>query len=145
MRPFVRILPVMIDTLLVPEKTVITEKGDGPAADISAAASRVFLLTLKITGIVEQESLDLSIFGSADGANWGQKSLAAFPQKFYRGETPMLLDLTQQPDIKMLRAHWEVNRWGRGPEKAMFELHVQLKEVPADMLKEAAAEAKSRA
>ncbi len=134
----------MIDTLLVPERTVITEKGDGPTADISAAASRVFLLTLKITGIVEQESLDLSVFGSADGANWGQKALTAFPQKFYRGETPMLLDLTQQPEIKMLRAHWEVNRWGRGPEKAMFEFRVQLKEVPADMLKEAAAEAKSR-
>lgn len=135
----------MIDTLLVPEKTVITEKGDGPATDISAAAHRVFLLTLKITRIVEQESLDVSVFGSADGANWGQKSLAAFPQKFYRGETPMLVDLTQQPEIKMLRAHWEVNRWGRGPEKAMFELHVQLKEVPAEMLKEATAEAKARA
>src|SRR5579862_8334952 len=135
----------MIDTFLVPSNTVVTEKGDGPAADISAAGNRVFLLNLKITNIVEQESLDLSVFGSADGTNWGQKALATFPQKFYRGETPMLLDLTQQADVKFLRAHWEVNRWGRGPEKAMFEFQVQVKEVPAEMLKEATAEARGRA
>ena len=133
----------MVDTLLVPEKTVVTEKGDGPAADISGASYRVFLVTLDITNIVEQESIDLSLFGSGDGAVWGQKALATFPQKFYRGETPMLLDLTQQPEIKMLRAHWEVNRWGRGPEKPMFELHVRLKEVPAEMLKEATAKARA--
>ena len=135
----------MVDTFLVPENTVVTEKGDGPAADISGAGNRVFLLNLKITRIVEQESLDLSVFGSPDGTNWGQKALASFPQKFYRGETPMLLDLSQQPEVKFLRAHWEVNRWGRGPEKPMFEFHVQAKEVPAEMLKEANAEARARA
>jgi hypothetical protein len=133
----------MVDTLLVPEKTVVTEKGDGPAADISGASHRVFLVTLNITNIVEQESIDLSLFGSGDGNAWGQKALATFPQKFYRGETPMLLDLTQQAEIKMLRAHWEVNRWGRGPEKAMFEFHVRLKEVPAEMLTEATAKARA--
>jgi hypothetical protein len=135
----------MVDTLLVPENTVVTAKGDGPAADISGSGNRVFLVTLKIANIVEQESLDLSLFGSPDGTAWGQKALATFPQKFYRGETPMLLDLTQQREIKMLRAHWEVNRWGRGPEKPMFEFHVRLKEVPAEMLKEATAQAKARA
>jgi hypothetical protein len=135
----------MLDTFLVPQKSVLSEKGDGPPTDIGGAANRVFLVTLKITQIVEQESLDVSVFGSADGNTWGQKSLASFPQKFYRGETPILLDLTQQPDVKMLRAHWEVNRWGRGPEKPMFELQVQLKEVPAEMLQEASAEARARA
>ena len=43
-------------------------------------------MTLAITKIIEQESLDLSIFGSADGATWGAKPIAAFPQKFYCGE-----------------------------------------------------------
>ena len=133
----------MVDLFLVPENTVITEKGDGPMADISGAASRVFLLTLKITRIVEQESLDLSVFGSSEGSNWGQKALVNFPQKFYRGDTPMLLDLTQQPEVKLLRAHWEVNRWGRGPDKPMFEFHVRVKEVPAEMLKEATAQGRA--
>ncbi|MBV9608130.1 MAG: hypothetical protein JO187_01110 [Acidobacteria bacterium] len=129
----------MIDTALVPEKTVVSAKGDGPAVDISSAAGKVFLLTLRITNIIEQESLDVSIWGSADGANFGQKSLATFPQKFYRSEHPLMLDLAAHPEIKFLRAHWEVNRWGRGSEVPMFELQLGLKEVPQELLKEVSA------
>jgi len=133
----------MIETLLVPEKTVVNAKGDGPAVDISGASNRVFLLTLNITDIVEQESLDLAIFGSTDGTTWGSKALAAFPQKFYRAEHPLLLDLTGHPEIKFLRVHWDVARWGRGTEVPMFEFHVTIKEVPPDILKEATAEAQA--
>ena len=134
----------MIDTSLV-EKTTVTAKGDGPAIDLSAAANRVFLLTLDITKIIEQESLDVSILGSADGATWNPKPLAEFPQKFYCGQSPLLLDLAAHPDVKFARAHWEVARWGRGSETPMFEFAVTIKEVPADILREAAAEAKSMA
>jgi hypothetical protein len=130
----------MLEAFLVPQKTVVSAKGDGPAVEVAAAATRVFLLTLNITNIVEQESLDVSIYGSSDGTNWGKKAVAAFPQKFYRGDHPLLLDLTQQPDVKIVRAHWEVNRWGRGSETPMFEFSVAVKEVPAEVLKEAAAE-----
>ena len=84
----------MIDTFLVPEKTVVNAKGDGPAVDVSIAANRVFLLILNITNIIEQESLDVSIFGSADGAAWSAKPIMMFPQKFYRAQHPMLHDLT---------------------------------------------------
>ncbi|HEY6337776.1 MAG TPA: hypothetical protein VIW68_04725 [Candidatus Sulfotelmatobacter sp.] len=132
----------MIDTSLVKGKIVATCKGDGPAVDLSDATNRVFLLTLTICRIIEQESLDISIFGSADGATWGQKSVVAFPQKFYCGESPLLLDLTAHPDLKFVRLHWEVARWGRGTETPMFEFDVAMKEVPADILKQAAAEAK---
>jgi hypothetical protein len=133
----------MIDTFLVPGKTVVSAKGDGPAVDIGGASSRVFLLTLNITTVIEQESLDVSIFGSADGSSWGQKSLDSFPQKFYRGQHPLLVDLNGQAEIKFLRAHWEVSRWGRGDATPMFEFNVQLKEVPPDVLREATAEAKA--
>jgi len=133
----------MVDTFLVPEKTVINAKGDGAAVDVSAATNRVFLATLHITNIVEQEALDLSIYGSADGATWPPKPIVVFPQKFYRGESPMLLDLTSHADVKWVRAHWEANRWGRGTETPMFEFHVTLKEVSAQVLREAAAEAKT--
>lgn len=132
----------MIDTSLVKGKIVATCKGDGPAVDLSDATNRVFLVTLTICKIIEQESLDISIFGSADGATWGQKSVVAFPQKFYCGESPLLLDLTAHPDLKFVRLHWEVARWGRGTETPMFEFDVAMKEVPADILKQAAAEAK---
>jgi hypothetical protein len=133
------------DTVLVPTKTVASAKGDGPSVDVSGASNRVFLVTLEITTIIEQESLDVSLYGSADGATWDAKSVAAFPQKFYCGESPLLLDLTAHPDVKFVRAHWEVARWGRGTETPMFEFGVTLKEVPAEILKEARAEAKAMA
>jgi hypothetical protein len=132
-----------IDTSLVPPQTVVGAKGDGSAIDVSGAASRVLLVTLAITKIIEQESLDVSIFGSPDGATWGAKSIAAFPQKFYCEESPLLLDLTAHADVKFVRAHWEVARWGRGTETPMFEFGVTIKEVPANILKEATAEAKA--
>jgi len=132
------------ELILVPSQTVST-KGDGPAVDVSGASNRVFLVTLSITKIIEQESLDVSIFGSADGAAWEPKSLAAFPQEFYAGESPLLLDLTANANIKFVRAHWEVARWGRGTETPMFEFGVTLKEIPPQILREARAEAKSLA
>lgn len=124
----------MVDTFLVPEKTTIQAKGDGLAVEITGTATRVLLATLNITEVIEQESLDVSIWGSADGSNFGTKALAAYPQKFYRGSHPLLIDLRANPEIKFLRAHWEAARWGRGVETPKFEFGVALKEVPADML-----------
>jgi hypothetical protein len=135
----------MLDTFLVPQKTVVNAKGDGAPVEVGGASNRVFLLALEITNIVEQEALDVSIYGSADGATFGPKPLALFPQKFYRGTHPLLLDLTAHPDVKHIRAHWEVNRWGRGSETPMFEFQVAIKEVPPEILKEATAEAQALA
>jgi len=53
------------------------------------------------------------------------------------------LDLTSHADVKFVRAHWEVNRWGRGAHTPKFEFNVAIREVPADILKEATAEAKA--
>jgi hypothetical protein len=125
----------MIDTALVAAKTVVTAKGDGSAVDLSAAANRTFLLTLDITNIIEQESLEIIIHGSADGTTWDAKPVITLPQKFYRGESPFLLDLSDQPNAKFIRAHWEVARWGRGTEIPMFEFGLTIKEVPAEVLR----------
>ena len=137
------LVSVVVD--LVAGKTVVTAKGDGPTVDVRAAGSRVFLLTLDVTGIIEQESLDVSIYGSGDGAAWSPKAIVAFPQKFYREQSVLLLDLTAHPEVKFVRAHWDVARWGRGTETVMFEFGVTMREVPANILKEAAVEARARA
>jgi hypothetical protein len=128
----------MWEAFLVPEKTMVSAKGEGPALDVSGSDGRIFLLTLEITDIIEQESLDVSIFGSADGATWEAKPVAAFPQKFYREEVPLLLNLSARPELKFIRAHWDVNRWGRGTLTPMFEFCVKLREVPQEILAEAA-------
>jgi len=131
------------EAILVPAGTVVSAKGDGEAVNVTGSSGRVFLVTLSITRIIEQESLDVSIFGSADGSAWEAKSIAAFPQKFYCEESPLLLDLSAHPEVKFVRAHWEVARWGRGTETPMFEFGVTMKEVPAKILAEAKAEART--
>lgn len=124
----------MIDIYLVPKATKVNAKGDGAPVDLIGRTNPVLLLTLNITGIVEQESLDLSVFGSTNGETWTDKPLASFPQKFDRGEHPLLLDLGAHPGIKMLRAHWDVARWGRGEPTPSFEFSLRVREVPADMM-----------
>lgn len=135
----------MLDHFLVPQGTTVAAKGDGPSVELGSTTNRVFLLNLSITDIVEQEALDVAVVGSADGATWGAKPLLAFPQKFYRGQHPLLLDVTGQPEIRFVRAHWEVSRWGRGSEVPMFQFHLSIREVPPELIKEAASEAQSRA
>jgi hypothetical protein len=134
----------MMDAFLVPEKTTVSTKGDGPILELKPSEGRVFLLTLAITNIIEQESLDVSVHGSTDGATWDLKPIVAFPQKFYCEETPLLLDLTARPEVKFIRAHWEVARWGRGSETPVFEFHVTLREVPQEILAEAASRVRAQ-
>lgn len=131
----------MLDAFLVPLKTVVTAKGDSEALDITSAANPVFLLTLSIGAIVEQEAIDISLFTSADGATWDAKPVASLPQKFYPGDYPLLVDLSEATNAKFVRAHWEVNRWGRGSTAPRFEIGIRLREVSKDALQEAEAEA----
>jgi hypothetical protein len=134
----------MLDTFLVPEKTVANAKGDGPAVDLRGASHRAFLATLRIAQVVEQEALEVSIYTSADGTAWSAKPLITFPQRFYAGDTPLILDFTANSEVAFIRAHWEPTRWGRGSETPMFEFAVSLKEIPPSVLQEATAEAHTR-
>ena len=127
----------MMEAYLVPENTVVNVKGDGIALDVSRAEGRIFLLTLAISNIIEQESLDVSIFGSADGATWDAKPIAAFPQKFYREESPLLLDLTARPEVS---SSARTGKWPAGaaaPRNSDVRVCVKLQEVPQEILAEA--------
>ena len=84
-----------------------------------------------ITDQLEQESIDVSIWGSADGQNWGTHPILKLPQRFYRGETRAVLELVLRPDVKFIRARWDLNRWGRVAPLPMFKVGVHLVEVPA--------------
>ncbi len=113
----------MLPNFLLPEQE-IRQNGAGPAVEISAASSGTFTVTLGINRTLEQESLDLCIKGSTDGEAWGDKPLAAFPQKFYCGVYSLYLDLSDAPETKYLRVEWKVNRWGRGESKPLFGVYV---------------------
>ncbi len=113
----------MLPAFLLPE-AVIREDSEGPEISLGTSSGKVIQLTLGITRIIEQESVDVSIWGSADGADWGARPLLTFPQKFYCGTYQLVLDLTQQPDIRFLRAKCKVARWGRGEGKPLFGLYL---------------------
>ena len=115
---------------LIPQNSRLEANGDGTAFDISASATRTFLCHLTVTEQIEQESLDVSIYGSADGETWTKKPLLKLPQQFYRGKTKLVLDLSLRPEIKFIRARWEVFRWGRGAPLPMFAAGLELAEVP---------------
>ena len=53
-----------------------------------------------------------------------------------------LNNLAGKPEVKFIRAHWEVNRWGRGSETPRFEFSVTVREVPQEILAEAAGRAR---
>jgi len=118
----------MLQDFVLPE-TTIREAGTGPAMDLGGSRGGLILVTLGITRIIEQESLDVSIWGSTDTVEWGAKPVAAFPQKFYCGTYQILLDLREHPDIRHVRAKYQATRWGKGDPKPLFGAYVFAQEV----------------
>jgi hypothetical protein len=116
---------------LIPQGTLLRENGHGAAVDVRASATRTFFCIMLIRDQIEQESVDISIWGSADGENWGTQPLLRLPQQFYKGETRAVLELTLVPEVNFVRAGWELNRWGRVAPLPMFVLGLHLAEVPA--------------
>ena len=116
---------------LIPPNTAVEQNGSGPAVDIRSSQARTFFCVLNITDQIEQESLDVSIWGSPDGENWGTHPVLRLPQRFYRGETRAVLDLTLVPEVNFIRPGWELNRWGRVAPTPRFEMGLRLAEVPA--------------
>ena len=74
------------------------------------SSSMPVLLTLNITRILEQESLEVTVSGSPDTEHW--LPLVRFPRKFYCGTYSQWLDLAAHPGVKFLRAEWTMHRWG---------------------------------
>jgi hypothetical protein len=117
---------------LVPPETQVETNGAGPAYALGGLERKLVIIVLRITEIIEQESLHVSIWGSPDGKDWGQQALFWYPQKFYQGVAPAALDLRQLPGIKFLQARWEVNRWGRGDPRPLFKFGIEIQELATE-------------
>ena len=122
---------IMLPQFLLPE-TMVREAGQSPDIDLGEPQGGTLVLTLGITRIIEQESIDVSIWGSVDGTDWGTKPLLAFPQKFYCGTYQLLLDLADRP-VRFLRAKWQVNRWGKGDPKPLFGIYLFAQEMEREL------------
>jgi hypothetical protein len=122
-------MPVECD--LIPPGTRLTTNGHGQAFNIDASRTRTFLCSMDITEQIEQESIDISVWGSADGEDWGKLPLLKMPQRFYKGDTRQVLDLSMKETVRFLRAKWELARWGRVAPHPMFVVGFYLIEIPA--------------
>lgn len=122
----------MLPQFLLPETTV-RAAGTGSEVLLGEEPNGTLILTLGITRIIEQESLDLSIWGSTDGTDWGARPLASFPQKFYCGTYQILLDLSDRPNVRYLRVGWKVNRWGKGDPKPLFTIYLFAQDMSRQM------------
>jgi len=108
---------------------VARESGQGPALDLGAAAGRPIHLTLGITRIVQQESLNVSIYGSSDGEHWDDKPVLSIPKKSYCGMYDTTLDLRNRPSVRYLRAEWQMGRWDPRQETPLFDFFIKADEV----------------
>ena len=109
----------MLPAFLLPE-TESRQNGVGPAVPIDRS-SRPLQLTLGITRILEQETLELSVWGSADGSAWHQ--VATFPPKSYCGTYLLHLSPTPQFNTSYLRVEWRMSRW-RERDVPLFGFYV---------------------
>jgi len=106
---------------ILPE-SVARQDGTGAEIALDATRGKPLLLTLGITRIMEQESLEVSIWGSSDRRTWGK--LQVFPQKFYCGTYTLALDLSRFPEIRYIRAQWKMNRWSRSGSGPLFGFYL---------------------
>ncbi len=110
--------------LFILPENVIRQDGAGAAIALEARHGKPVMLTLGITRSVEQESLEMSVWGSPDRDHW--HLLETFPQKFYCGTYTLMLDLTRHPDVRYLRAHWKMSRWGGTETTPLFSFYLKL-------------------
>jgi hypothetical protein len=123
----------MLSAFLLPE-TTLRDAGISPVLALGDAQGEKLLLTVAITHAREQESIEFSIWGSADGSDWGVRPLVSFPQRFYCGVYPVSLDLSAHWNVKYLRAQWLVRQWGRSQSKPLFAVSLLLEEPSRQLL-----------
>jgi hypothetical protein len=111
----------MLPGFLFPESTV-QKSGSGEPFEIEPGGTA--LLSLGITEILEQQSLDVDVLGSVNGEEWLSKPLRSFPQKFYAGVWQLLCDLGSTPDVRFLKVGYTVGRWGVGSPTPKFKFYL---------------------
>jgi hypothetical protein len=119
----------LLDVFLVPESELRT-KGVSDEVFLERHRGGLLELTLDITRVNERASLDISIWGSSDGEDWGARPVIHFPRKYHCGESKMLWDPAEHPYVQRLRAKWQVDRWGTGDGKPRIALSLRAREVP---------------
>jgi hypothetical protein len=114
-------------TFLLKER-VVRSDGSGPVIELGPDVGKLHVLTLGITRIVEHQSLEVSVWGSADGEDWGHYPVARYPQKLYCGLYSTLLNLSAHPAVRFLRVQWKGHRLSKNDSTPLFGFYAYLEE-----------------
>lgn len=117
----------MLRNVLLPE-SIVRSDGSGPEIDLGCKRGKLLVLTLGITRILEQESLEVIVHGSSDGEQWEPQPLAKFPPKYYCGLYSILLNLGSRSDVRFLRIQWKMKRWCKRETMPLFGFYVYAEE-----------------
>ena len=112
---------------LLPE-SIFKVDGTGPKIELGLTRGKLLVLTLGITSVVEQGSLQVSAWGSEDGDTWGTRALAIFPLKFYCGVYSILLNLAGSAETRFVRVEWKMSRRSKGDAAPMFRFYLYAEE-----------------
>ncbi|MGD0130691.1 MAG: hypothetical protein ABSE57_01550 [Bryobacteraceae bacterium] len=112
---------------LLPE-SVRNGDGVGPAVALGDYCSKLLVVTLGITDVVERTGLAVSVWGSPDQSEWGVNPLLTFRQRQYCGVYSVLLNMAMHTELRYLRVQWNMHRWGRGERIPLFGFEVFVEE-----------------
>jgi hypothetical protein len=91
--------------------------GVGPAIPLGDHRKGAIVVSLGIHHVVENTRLAVSIWGSPNGEDWGERSLLSLPPKSYCGIYTAFLDASVLRGVRYLRATWKISRCASvGPE-----------------------------
>jgi hypothetical protein len=113
-------LPNASSACLLRDRTTVS--GDGASEPRVVPEGRLLLITLGVLSRLDQQSLDVMLFGSSCGDVWSPKPVLAFPQRLHGGLSACVLDRDRHPEFRWLRVQWKANRWGRGAAQPRFEI-----------------------
>jgi hypothetical protein len=105
-------------------ESVRKEDGVGPVVPLDDYGSKLLVVTLGITDVVERTGLTVSVWGSTDQNEWGSGPLLTFRQRQYCGVYSVLLNMASYMNLRFLRVQWNMNRWGRGERIPQFGFEV---------------------
>ncbi|MBV6430299.1 MAG: hypothetical protein IANPNBLG_00408 [Bryobacteraceae bacterium] len=100
----------MMPILLFPEE-MVTESGFGPVVELKESAGAPLRLTISINRMMEQQTLDLSIWVSPDGEDWGSEPILQLPHRYYCGTYHHVLDLSGRSGVRFLRIEYRLRGW----------------------------------
>ena len=107
--------------------TILRSDGVGPKVELAEERGKLLVATLNIDDSLERHSVSVSIWGSANGADF--EPLTRFRPQQYLGIHSTLLNLAAKPAVGFLRVQWSIEWQRKGkPAAPLFSFQVFLEE-----------------